>query len=181
MAPQCPRCGHPVARSAPAARKSSTIAGICALIVIIATAWFMYSVLFSPNQRDTVNRVATGVGVPIVPWTSRARTVADDLFRAQGGTVATNIRAITHPTGNGGTLTSYNVTIDGEEVVSRVTVSWNGGFLGTSYVTTVEWRCSQSGSSSARVVADSAIIGVAAENAAQLDSYFATTMYPRVR
>lgn len=155
-----------------------TITALCTLIVAVAIAWVSYSFLISPSTRESVNRLASGVGVPIVPWTSRARTAANTMYQTQGATIAHSIRSLTHPSGTGGNLANFSVTVRGDQLISRFDVSWNGGFLGTSYVTTVEWRCSQSGNTSARVSADNAIIGVAADNAAQLDNYFSAEVYP---
>ena len=134
------------------------------------------------------SRAAGGAGgggsdplsVLTTPWPERARTVANSMYGAEGKKLATNILAITHPTGANPQLANYSVTIEGDQLVSRFDVSWNGGGLGMAYVTSVEWRCSQSSSGSAHVTRDTAMIHVAGTNAAELDIYFQTSMYKTI-
>lgn len=145
----CPRCGHPFR---PAPKKSSalqTIGVVLGLVVLATVGWR----LIRPETRDAVTQLASVTGIPVVPWDDRARTAAEALYKAQGATIAESIRAITHPTGSGGTLTNYTAAIQGDQVVSRFDVAWKGGILGAPYVTTVEWRCAQAGHVSARVPA----------------------------
>jgi hypothetical protein len=169
-----PQYGQP----APAhAKRSSSPAGVAiGLLVLVGLAAGAYAVM-SPRSRDDVNRVASGVGVPIVPWAERARTAAGSLYGAQGQTVANSILGVTHPTGTNAQLANYSVSVEGDQLVSNFDVSWNGGVLGAAYVTSVEWRCSQSSPGSARVTRDTAMIHVAATNAAELDMYFQTAVY----
>jgi hypothetical protein len=165
-----------------AAKKRSpwaSVAGIIALIVCAGVGRIIYTQFISPQTRNEINQAVSITGIPIVPWADRARTAADSMYKGpNGATIAQSIRTSTHPTGTGGKLASYTVRVEGDQLVSRFDVGWNGGLLNTSYVTSVEWRCSQAGHVSSRVIADSAMFNVAAANAAQLDGYFSGTVFP---
>jgi hypothetical protein len=128
-----------------------------------------------------VNHVASVTGLSVVSWPERARTAATSMYQRQGSVLAEAILNSTHPTGKGAQLSNYSATIEGDDLVSRFDVSWKGGLLGADYITTVEWRCSQTSSGSARIVSDTAVIPVAATNAKQLELYFTGSVYPPLR
>lgn len=174
----CPQCGQRLAgaapRKTPAPRVGAILGGV--LAVLLAIGAIAYCSI--PDARNSVARIASGAGVPVVPWTDRARAAADAMFRRNGAGLAQSILAVTHPTGTGARLLSHAVTVEGDEVVSRLTVEWKGGVLGTDYSTTVEWRCAQAGDMGTKVMSDTALIPIVPQSAAQLDSYFRSSVYP---
>jgi hypothetical protein len=177
QASSCPRCGHPIARSG--AASSSGLSTVLMLVLLCGLGFGAYNYLLSPTSRGTVNAIASATGVPIVPWIDRAHTAADTMFRGPDGeNVARSVRSITHPTGTGGHLSNFSISVAGDQLITRLDVTWNGGFLGSSYITSVEWTCSQAGHVGTRIVADNAFFNVAQQNQAQLDAYFRTTVFP---
>jgi hypothetical protein len=187
QAPQCPRCGHPNRRAPPSELAASTnsalrsIAAVCTLAVAVALAWGLYGYFLTPETKNSVNRIASATGLSVVPWAERARTAATTMYERNGATLAQSIIGHVHPTGKSALLSNYSATIEGDDLVSRFDVRWKGGFLGSDYVTTVEWRCSQTSSGSARIVSDTAVIPVAASNAKDLEVYFAGSPYSALK
>jgi hypothetical protein len=145
-------------------------------LVLIAGGIYWYASRSSGAQQVAVGGGSDPPSAPAAPatvsWPERARASTNALCESQGQTLATNILAITHPTGTNPRLMDCAASVEGDQLVSRFDVGWNGGGLGAAYITSVEWRCAQSSPGSTRVTRDTAIFQVDATHDAALNIYF---------
>jgi len=95
--------------------------------------------------------------------------------------VALKIRQLLHPTGKGGELKSVTAEVDGDGVLAMIAVSWQGGFSGGAYTTTIRWRFTKSEHISSTVDSDTAPIKAKEANKNQMDDYFRQKVYPMVK
>jgi hypothetical protein len=176
IALRCSRCGHPFVRNPAKMRKPGTRPVFWVLLVLFI-GLMVGAYIFSPRARERMRNAAIAVGIPLTPWEDQAKPMADRLYDQKGAAIAENVLRITHPAGRGPQLAAYGVSAEGGLLVSRFEVSWQGASHSTN-ITSVEWRCSEGGHVSARVVRDDAMGQAVTKSTAQLNDYFATQLYP---
>jgi hypothetical protein len=179
IAAECPQCGQRVG-PAPTATKTRgrtarplLIVGAAGLITLAAGYY-----VFTHGAGESASRFASAVGVPIVPWTDRAQTQAEDLYMNMGDKLAARMLDIIHPDAQGARLVSHATTVeDGGILVSHFEIAWKIGEPPTKNTTLIEWRCSEGGSATAVIGGDSATSSVTPKNAERLSDYLRTSIF----
>jgi hypothetical protein len=148
-------------------------------LVVLGGIWFFHK-LSGQEGKDSLGQFAsqTGIGTQVIPWADRADTAARKLIERNKQKIAEAIQGITHPTGNNPALTGLSVSKLSDRVIVEMAVEWKGGILGTQYSTSVAWEIDKTNHISAKVIADSAALGVEARNKDALNEYFRTKVYP---
>jgi hypothetical protein len=131
----------------------------------------MAHLLQAESPRASSTAVAGAGGATSEPdagdrYVEHVRSTIDDA-------VARRARTIVHPTGTGGRLSALHVGKRGDTYVVTIGVDWTGGFTSAAYTTTIVWTFRPSGHVSAAIDRDTAVVHVAADNAKELDAYFA--------
>lgn len=111
-------------------------------------------------------------------WVRVATAQLQNLVNGSAQNIASSIQGTTHPTGNSARLAGYNVLNLGDRLMVQLTVSWQGGFMGGGYQTSVNWELTPESHLSAKVVGDTANVAVAEPNKQALDNYFRQSVYP---
>lgn len=152
-----------------------------AIVLLVGGFWLVYK-LSDQQGKEALSQFAseTGLGRQVIPWADRAEAAANQLVAANHQQLATSIQGITHPSGQNPILTGPAVSKLNSSIVIRLPVSWGGGLTGNNYFTTVVWEVSEDGHVSAVVLQDTAPVPVAAQNAAQLNDFFRTSVYPEL-
>jgi hypothetical protein len=118
----------------------------------------------------------------VVPWVERAEVELRRMLAGPSGIAAAHsIQGITHPTGSGSSLRTYDFRRVGSQLSVRISTSWRGAFSGDDYTTDVVWEFDGGRHIAATVVSDSALVGVASLNARKLDDFFRLEFYPVLR
>jgi len=113
-------------------------------------------------------------------WLVSARIAAIEMFHSlYGATVARWVQSIVAPTGMNAFLASSTVTVlPGDVLQVQLDVQWQGGVIGRTYVTRVQWRLTESQHLAAVVVGDEGLFGTNDVRREHLDRYFRGTVYP---
>jgi len=152
---------------------------VALLVVCVGAGAYLVA---TPQGKDTLSRIASAAGVPIVPWTARAQTQANDIYAQTGNALAAGMLAAIHPTGQNATLVSHATTVEGGGIlVSHFELAWWTGAPREKNTTLIEWRCSENGDMAASIGGDSAPSPVTARGQSQLDDYFRTNIFPSLK
>ncbi len=130
---------------------------------------------------EQVAEVVTPPTKPVRTWAQRAEGPTRDFVVRNSAMLASSIQGITHPSGKSPTLAGFEVRDEGDQLTIDIEVSWRGGFLGSPYRTRVRWTLNARGHARAAVVSDTAMVAVAASNAAALDRYFRDSVFPQLQ
>jgi hypothetical protein len=161
-------------------KNMSVLAKLLVLVLIVLGGiWFFYN-LSDQGGKDAIGQFAsqTGIGAQVIPWADRADTAVRKLIERNKQKIAEAIQGITHPTGNNPVLTDLSISKFSDRVLVEMVVEWKGGILGTQYSTSVAWEIDKKNHINAKVIADSAALGVEARNKDALNEYFRTKVYP---
>lgn len=130
---------------------------------------------------EQVAEIATPPAKPVRTWAQRAEGPTRDFLVRNSAILASSIQGITHPTGKSPALAGFEVRGEGDQLTVDIEVNWKGGFLKSAYRTRVRWTLNAGGHERAAVVSDTAMIAVAASNAAALERYFRDSVFPQLR
>src|SRR5579862_3700874 len=107
----CPKCGHRLAAPAPVRKARPKVHPVFVIALLFVCAGAGAYLVATPQGKETLSRFTSAAGVPIVPWTARAQTQANDIYAQRGNALAAGMLAAIHPTGQNATLVSHATTV----------------------------------------------------------------------
>jgi hypothetical protein len=114
-------------------------------------------------------------------WDGRASKITKVILSLNAEYISKKIQSLAHPTGNTPVLGNISIAKYDDQISAEIEVSWHGGFSNTAYKTTVAWRLNKSDHISTTIKSDTANFGVAPENLANLNTFFATDVFPLIK
>lgn len=151
-------------------------------IGLLAFGICLYSSLsFAEQQIQTYQPVTSTAqqAVQLNPkWVNAATVQLQNLIQGGAQNIASSIQGVTHPSGNTPVLVNFNVLNLGDRMMVQMNVSWRGGILGNPYQTSVNWELTSDAHLGAKVVGDTAMVAIEAQNLQTLDNYFKQSVWP---